>query len=168
VVDESIGVLRSLRDCKPWEDNNFELITSDALKEQFSGLTSYLSIFGAIIGGIALLAAGVGIMNIMLVSVKERTKEIGIRKAVGAKRRWIMMQFIIEAVTLCQLGGLAGIVFGSLFALIIGNMGSLEFTMPTTWILLSLLFCTCMGVFFGAYPAWKAARLDPIDALRYE
>lgn len=168
VVDESIGIMRSLRDCKPWEDNNFELITSDALKEQFSGLTSYLSIFGGIIGGIALLAAGVGIMNIMLVSVKERTKEIGIRKAVGAKRRWIMMQFIIEAVTLCQLGGIAGIIFGSVFAMVIGNMGSLEFALPTTWILLSLLFCTFMGVFFGAYPAWKAAKLDPIDALRYE
>lgn len=168
VTDESIGVLRSIRDCQPGIDNNFELITNEALAEQMSGLTSYISIFGLIIGGIALLAAGIGIMNIMLVSVKERTKEIGIRKAVGAKRSSILLQFIIEAITLCEIGGIAGVIMGSILAAIISNASSMAFALPTSWILLSILFCTLMGVFFGAYPAWKAAKLDPIDALHYE
>jgi putative ABC transport system permease protein len=168
VLDESIGILRTIRNCKPGEQNSFEVTTAEGLEEQFSGLTVYLSVFGMIIGGIALLAAGVGIMNIMLITVKERTKEIGIRKAVGATRNRILMQFLIEAVTLCELGGLIGIIFGSIFASVIGSLGNLSFSLPGQWILLSLLFCTLMGVFFGVYPARKAALLDPIDALRYE
>jgi putative ABC transport system permease protein len=167
-VDEAIGAMRSIRNCKAWEDNSFEVITNEAITEQFAGLTSYLTIFGLIIGIIALVAAGVGIMNIMLVSVKERTREIGIRKAVGAKPLQIMLQFIIEAVTLCCLGGLVGIVLGVIFALILGGMGNLGFSLPIDWILLSIGFCFVMGITFGAYPAWKAAKLDPIEALRYE
>ncbi|MEI6088890.1 MAG: ABC transporter permease [bacterium] len=167
-VDEAIGILRSLRNCKPWEDNSFEVITNEALTEQFASLTSFLTIFGLIIGIIALVAAGVGIMNIMLVSVKERTREIGVRKAVGAKPVQIMLQFIIEAVTLCCLGGFVGIFLGIVFALIIGSLGNLGFALPVGWILLSISFCFIMGITFGAYPAWKAAKLDPIEALRYE
>jgi len=167
-VDEAIGAMRSIRNCKAWEDNSFEVITNEAITEQFSGLTSYLTIFGLIIGIIALVAAGVGIMNIMLVSVKERTREIGVRKAVGAKPLQIMLQFIIEAVTLCCLGGFVGIILGVLFALILGGMGNLGFSLPIDWILLSIGFCFVMGITFGAYPAWKAAKLDPIEALRYE
>jgi len=168
VMDEAIMVFRNLRNCKPWEENSFELVTNEAITEQFQGLTKYLTIFGAIIGFIALLAAGVGIMNIMLISVKERTREIGVRKAVGAKKKWILTQFIVEAITLCQLGGLIGIFFGSMFALIISKIGNLGFALPLFWVALSLVFCTLMGLFFGAYPAWKAAKLDPIEALRYE
>ncbi len=167
-VEEAIGAMRSIRNCKPWEDNSFEVITNEAVTEQFASLTSYITIFGLIIGIIALVAAGVGIMNIMLVSVKERTREIGIRKAVGAKPVQIMFQFIIEAVTLCNLGGLVGIILGVIFALIIGSLGNLGFSLPISWILLSIGFCFAMGIIFGAYPAWKAAKLDPIDALRYE
>jgi putative ABC transport system permease protein len=167
-IDEAIGTMRSLRNCKPWEDNSFEVITNEALTEQFSSLTSFLTIFGLIIGVIALIAAGVGIMNIMLVSVKERTREIGVRKAVGAKPIQIMLQFIIEAVTLCCLGGLVGIVLGIVFAMIIGSLGNLGFYLPVGWIMLSIGFCFVMGVTFGAYPAYKAAKLDPIEALRYE
>jgi len=167
-IDEAIGTMRALRNCKPWEDNSFEVITNEALTEQFASLTSFLTIFGLIIGVIALIAAGVGIMNIMLVSVKERTREIGVRKAVGAKPIQIMLQFIIEAVTLCCLGGLVGIVLGILFAMIIGSLGNLGFYLPVGWIMLSIGFCFVMGVTFGAYPAYKAAKLDPIEALRYE
>lgn len=168
VIDEAVGILRSIRNCKPGEKNSFEVTTAEGLEEQFSGLTVYLSVFGMIIGGIALLAAGVGIMNIMLVTVKERTKEIGIRKAVGATAGRIMTQFLVEAITLCNLGGIFGIVFGMLFSFAIGSLGNLAFSVPTDWVLMSLLFCSLMGVFFGVYPARKAAKLDPIDALRYE
>jgi len=160
--------MRLVRNLKPWEENDFEIETNESIKEQFSGLTKYLQWFGFISGGIALIAAGVGIMNIMLVSVKERTREIGVRKAVGAKRRWIMYQFIIEAITLCQVGGAIGIVVGVIaggaFGLLIGG----TFSIPVGWVVFSVIICTMLGVIFGAYPAWKAAKLDPIEALRYE
>lgn len=167
-VDETIGVLRGIRNVKPGEDNDFEIETNESIKEQFSGLTQYLQIFGLISGGIALIAAGVGIMNIMLVSVKERTREIGIRKAVGAKRSWILFQFIIETITLCQVGGFVGIIMGvgagALFGMAVGvNLG-----IPFDWIAVSIGICTLLGLLFGAYPAWKASKLDPIEALRYE
>src|SRR6185369_10749281 len=100
----------SIRNVKPWEENSFEIQTNESLTQQFSSFTQYLDLFGLIYGGIALLAAGIGIMNIMLVSVKERTREIGLRKAVGAKSNWILLQFVIEAITLCQLGGIIGII----------------------------------------------------------
>ena len=117
---------------------------------------------------IALLAAGVGVMNIMLVSVTERTKEIGIRKAIGAYRRTILGQFIVEAVVLCQFGGLVGIGLGILG----GNLVALAFHFPAVfpldWAGIGFVLCTIIGVGFGVYPAWKAASLDPIVALRYE
>ncbi|MCX8055354.1 MAG: ABC transporter permease [Ignavibacteria bacterium] len=167
-IDEAIGVMRLVRNLKPWEENDFEIETNESIKEQFSGLTKYLQWFGFISGGIALIAAGVGIMNIMLVSVKERTREIGVRKAVGAKRRWIMYQFIIEAITLCQVGGAIGIVVGILAGGAFGLMIGGTFSIPIGWVVFSVIICTLLGVAFGAYPAWKAAKLDPIEALRYE
>lgn len=167
-IDEAIGVMRLVRNLKPWEENDFEIETNESIKEQFSGLTKYLQWFGFISGGIALIAAGVGIMNIMLVSVKERTREIGVRKAVGAKRRWIMYQFIIEAITLCQVGGAIGIVVGILAGGAFGLMIGGTFSIPIGWVIFSVIICTLLGVAFGAYPAWKAAKLDPIEALRYE
>jgi putative ABC transport system permease protein len=115
-----------------------------------------------------LIAAGVGIMNIMLVSVKERTREIGIRKAVGARKSWIMTQFIVEAITLCQIGCLVGILFGIGGAGVLSMLISVKIVFPVAWVIASIIICTLMGVSFGAYPAWKAANLDPIDALRYE
>ena len=167
-MDEAIGLLRTIRNVKPWEENNFELETNKSIGEQFASFTGFLSIFGFVSGAIALIAAGVGIMNIMLVSVKERTREIGIRKAVGAKRFWILLQFIIETITLCQVGGLIGIIIGIGGAWGLGKLIEINIVFPLGWIIISLVICTFLGVFAGSYPAWKAAKLDPIDALRYE
>jgi putative ABC transport system permease protein len=122
----------------------------------------------AVISSIALLAAGIGIMNIMLVSVTERTREIGIRRAVGAKKRNIMTQFIMEAIVLCEVGGAAGVLLG----IAGGNMTAYFFevppVIPVDWVIIGLLICSFVGIVFGTYPAYKAANLDPIDSLRYE
>ncbi len=167
-MDEAIGILRSIRNCKPWEENSFELQTNESLTQQFSSFTQYLDLFGLISGGIALLAAGIGIMNIMLVSVKERTREIGLRKAVGAKSNWILLQFVIEAITLCQLGGIIGIILGFVGGWALSSSIGITAVVPLLWVGVSVGSCTLMGIVFGGYPAWKAANLDPIDALRYE
>jgi putative ABC transport system permease protein len=167
-IDEAIGAMRAIRKVKPWEDNNFELFTNEAISDMFGGFISFLSAIGWITGGFALIAAGVGIMNIMLVSVKERTREIGIRKAVGARKSWIMYQFIIETITLVQIGGFAGIILGIIGASALGGLIGIEAVFPIYWVVASIVICTIMGVAFGAYPAWKAANLNPIDALHYE
>ena len=167
-MDETIGILRTLRNCKPWEANSFEVEDNSSISEQFSDITKYLSFFGAACGAIALLAAGVGIMNIMLVSVKERTREIGIRKAVGAKSTSILTQFLVEAVTLCQVGAFAGILIGVMLGWLFGALLGIQLGIPYLWITFSILICTILGIASGAYPAWKAAKLDPIEALRYE
>ena len=168
VVDEAIGLMRGIRDVQPWEMNSFELETNESLAMQFASITGFLSIFGFVSGIIALLAAGIGIMNIMLVTIKERTREIGIRKAIGARKSWIMTQFITETITLSQIGGFIGIGMGLGLASIFSSMLGLTISIPIDWIIYSILICTFIGVTFGAYPAWKAANLDPIDALRYE
>lgn len=167
-IDETIGQMRNIRNQKPWEENSFEVETNESLADQFGSFTKYLTYFGFISGFIALIAAGVGIMNIMLVSVKERTREIGVRKAVGAKRRWILTQFMIETITLCQIGGLIGITIGVGGAGLLGMAISIKMTFPTDWIIFSIVICTILGLLSGVYPAWKAAKLDPIEALRYE
>ncbi len=167
-MDETIGILRSLRNCNPWENNNFEIEDNSSLSAQFSDLTKYLAFFGIACGVVALVAAGVGIMNIMLVSVKERTREIGIRKAVGAKSKTILFQFIVEAITLCQIGALAGIIIGIFVGAGFGQLVGLSLGIPIDWIIFSILICTILGIVSGVYPAWKAANLDPIEALRYE
>ncbi|MCS6807656.1 MAG: ABC transporter permease [Bacteroidota bacterium] len=169
VIDEAIGVMRTIRNVKPGEDNNFEIETNESLAASFSSLTEYLTTFGFASGAIALIAAGVGIMNIMLVSVKERTREIGVRKAIGATRSNVMSQFVIEAVTLCQIGGIFGILLGLLGGLALSvAMGFQSVSVPLDWLVGSVVICTVLGVLFGSYPAWKAASLDPIEALRYE
>ncbi|MES2766825.1 MAG: ABC transporter permease [Bacteroidota bacterium] len=167
-LDEAIGTLRALRNVKPWEENNFEIETGESLAEQFAGFTGFLSNFGLLAGGFALAAAGIGIMNIMLVTVKERTREIGIRKAIGARSTWILTQFIVEAITLCQLGGIIGIILGIFGGWGLSSLMSLPLSLPVGWIVGSVVICTLIGLCFGAYPAWKAAKLDPIEALRYE
>jgi len=168
VIDEAIGVMRTLRNVKPGEDNNFEIETNESMTNTFASFTDYLTYFGFGCGAIALIAAGVGIMNIMLVSVKERTREIGIRKAIGATRGIIMTQFVIEAITLCQLGGIAGIILGLLGGVALSGALGLNAAVPTTWLVGSVAICTVLGMVFGSYPAWQAASLDPIEALRYE
>lgn len=167
-MDETIGILRSIRNCNPWEDNSFDIADNQALMDQFSSMTQYLSIFGAACGAIALLAAGVGIANMMLVSVKERTREIGIRKAVGAKSSSILLQFLVEAVTLCLLGAFIGIFIGVLIGGVFGKLVGMSLGIPYMWILFSLITCILLGIISGAYPAWRAAKLDPIESLRYE
>jgi putative ABC transport system permease protein len=167
-VDEVTSILRAIRRVRPEEENNFEVVTNDALSGPFASFTRFLTMGGAGIGLIALLAAGVGIMNIMLVSVTERTREIGIRKALGATRRAILAQFLVEAVFLCQVGGLVGILLGVLG----GNGMALAFgispAFPWGWAVGGVLGVTVIALVFGVYPAYKAARLNPIEALRYE
>jgi len=167
-IDEAIGSLRVIRNLKPWEENDFEMDTNETITEQFSSFIGFLTYFGFFSGAIALIAAGVGIMNIMLVSVKERTREIGIRKAIGAKRKWILMQFIVETITLCQIGGLAGIIMGVGGGWALGSMAHMTIVFPVNWLIGAVVLCTVLGLLSGAYPAWKAAKLDPIEALRYE
>ena len=167
-IDETIGIMRTLRNLKPWEANSFEVVTNEAIGEQFASFTNYIAYFGFICGFVALIAAGVGIMNIMLVSVKERTREIGVRKAIGAKKSWILAQFLIESITLCLIGALIGVAMGVIVGGILSSMGSMHVSVPVSWVIVSVLLCSMIGAGFGGYPAWKAANLDPIDALRYE
>jgi putative ABC transport system permease protein len=121
-----------------------------------------------VVSSIALIAAGIGIMNIMLVSVTERTREIGVRRAIGAKKRNIMTQFIMEAIVLCELGGVIGVVLGILGGNVLAYFMKVPPVIPVDWIVLGLLICSIVGVVFGTYPAYKAANLDPIESLRYE
>ncbi len=143
-------------------------ISNDSLIEQFKTFTRAVRIGVAVVSSIALLAAGVGIMNIMLVSVTERTREIGVRRAIGAKRRNIMAQFIMEAVVLCEVGGVIGVVLGILGGNVLAWFMKVPPAIPVDWIVLGLVLCSVVGIVFGTYPAWKAANLDPIESLRYE
>jgi len=167
-IDQTIGAMRIIRNLKPWEDNDFELETNDTISEQFSGLTSFLTVFGMLIGIFTLVAAGIGITNIMLITVKERTKEIGLRMAVGAKRKWILLQFIIETITICQVGGVIGILIGLLVVWIATIFTGMTLIIPIDWISISIIIATVLGLVSGFYPAYKASKLDPIEALRYE
>jgi putative ABC transport system permease protein len=167
-IDDAYGAMRVARNIKPGEENTFDLDTNDTITDQFSGFMTFISVFGFFSGFIALIAAGIGITNIMLVSVKERTREIGIRKAVGAKKRWIMNQFFIETITICQVGGLFGILLGLAGAGILSSAVGLKIVFPITWVVFSIVICTILGLVAGVYPAMKAANLDPIEALRYE
>ncbi len=167
-VEQARGILRALRKVAPGAEDDFEIISNDSVVTQFRGITSNLRTGSAVISSIALVAAGVGIMNIMLVSVTERTKEIGIRRAIGAKKRSIMAQFLCEAVVLSEIGGIAGVALG----IVSGNLLSLLLgvppVLPWDWAIIGLLVCSFVGIAFGTYPAWKAAQLDPIESLRYE
>ncbi|HCR48948.1 MAG TPA: ABC transporter permease, partial [Bacteroidetes bacterium] len=167
-IDESIGIFRAVRRLDAKEENDFEVITNDSVVETFTGFTAYLTIGGAGIGFIALLAAGIGIMNIMLVSVTERTREIGIRKSIGAKKGDILRQFLYEAIFLCQIGGVLGILMGVGTGNILSLMWETPLVVPWGWAFGSVAGVTIIALIFGVYPAWKAANLRPIDALRYE
>ena len=153
----------------PGAEDDFDLVTSDSMIQQFQSVTFAVRTGLAIVSSIALLAAGVGIMNIMLVSVTERTREIGVRRAIGAKRRNIMTQFIMEAVVLCEIGGVLGIVLGMAGANAVAiYLLKLPAAFPLDWALIGLGICSFIGIVFGSYPAYKAAHLDPIESLRYE
>ena len=166
--DLAIGVMRQVRTLDPESPNDFEIFSNDSLIESFNKIAGVVAIGAFVISAIALLASGVGVMNIMLVSVTERTKEIGIRKSIGARKRSILMQFLLEAVVLSVVGGLVGVFCG----VVGGNIGAIllksSMVFPWGWAATGLLVCSAIGVGFGYYPAWKAASLDPIEALRYE
>jgi len=167
-MDRAIGVMRLVRGLKPEDPNDFEVFSNESLIEAFNNIADVVAMGALIVSAIALLASGVGVMNIMLVSVTERTKEIGIRKSIGAKRRNILLQFLAEAVALSLTGGIAGVVVGVVGGNAVALALNTEITFPWLWAAIGLLTCGGIGVAFGLYPAWKAARLDPIEALRYE
>ena len=131
-------------------------------------ITGPIKIGALAVSLVALIAAGVGIMNIMLVSVTERTREIGIRKAVGAKKSSILTQFLIEAIILCLVGGAMGIIIGIGVGNFVGSFLTAQFAIPVDWVILGISMCIIVGLIFGTYPAYKAANLDPIESLRYE
>jgi putative ABC transport system permease protein len=167
-VDQTIGIMRALRKVPPGEENDFEIRTNDQMMEFFDNLTKYVKVVAIAIASISLIVAGVGIMNIMLVSVTERTREIGIRKSIGAKRGDILWQFLIEAVVLSEIGGVIGIFLGLGIGKLVEVATPVPADVPTWTVILGLVFCSAVGMMFGVYPATKAARLDPIEALRYE
>ncbi len=166
--DEVIGILRTARKVPPGEENDFAIFSNESIIRQFNELTYYIRIGTIAISAVALLAAGIGIMNIMLVSVTERTKEIGLRMALGALRQNILLQFISEAVVISLVGGVIGITLGILagnaIAFFLGTAGAVA----VQWIIAGVGVCCLIGVVFGTYPAWKASNLDPIEALRFE
>ncbi|GAB4370515.1 MAG: ABC transporter permease [Calditrichia bacterium] len=166
--DEIRGTMRRIRKIPPGEEDNFAINQQNMLTDLYKKITgtSYLIIF--IIGAISLVVGGIGIMNIMLVSVTERTKEIGIRKAVGATRKNILLQFLSESVTLSSIGGIIGIIIGYLIGQYLLNLIKLDASVSLATIIIGYGFSAMVGIISGMYPAYKAARLNPIDALRYE
>ncbi len=168
VIEKAEGYFRTIRKVVPGEENDFEIWSNESLLTQINDITSGARIGAFVVAAIALLAAGVGIMNIMLVSVTERTREIGIRKAIGAKKINILIQFLIEAIILCLFGGLIGIITGVAIGNFAGSLLNAAAVLPMGWIMLGIMLCIIIGISFGTYPAYKAANLDPIEALRYE
>ena len=167
-LDEVIGVLRAIRKVPPGEENDFEITTNDELMETFGTFTGSIKIFAFSISVIALIVAGIGIMNIMLVSVTERIKEIGIRKAIGATRSHILFQFLTESVFLCQIGGIIGVIFGVAAGNIISLVAKVPAVIPFDWAIYGVISCSIIGIGFGSYPAWRAANLDPVESMRFE
>ena len=166
--DEAIGLMRTIRKLKPGDENDFEIVTSAEMIETFSGFTNGIKIFALSVSIIALVVAGIGIMNIMLVSVTERIKEIGIRKAIGATKQDILTQFLMEAVFLSEFGGVVGILMGVSAGNIVSIIFKIPAIIPFDWAMIGLVVCSVIGIGFGIYPAWKAAQLDPIESLRFE
>lgn len=168
VIESAIGYMRTIRKVPAGGENDFSIFSNDSLIGQVNNITGGIRIGALVVSIIALIAAGIGIMNIMLVSVTERTREIGIRKAIGAKRKNILMQFLFEAIVLCLIGGVIGIVIGVGLGNFAGSFLNAQSAIPIDWILIGLSLCVLVGLIFGTYPAYKAANLDPIEALRYE
>jgi len=167
-IDEVTGIMRVIRKVSPGMENDFEIETNDSLAGTFDQFTFILYAVGFVIGGITLFGAGIGVMNIMLVSVTERTREIGIRKAVGATRKAIVSQFLTETVFICQLGGLIGIALGVLGGNGMALLIDTDPVVPIWAVLMGFLGMFIIALLFGVYPAYKAAQLDPIESLRYE
>lgn len=167
-VSAAIGTMRNVRRLKASEENNFHIRKSDGILQTLKGVTTELRISTIIIAFLTLLSASIGLMNIMLVSVTERTKEIGVRKALGATRFNVLFQFLTEAVIICLLGGFLGIILGILFGVVVSIFIEGQFELPIAWMLVGIVVSIFVGVASGLYPALKASRLDPIESLRYE
>ncbi len=167
-VDEIRDLLRRKRRLANNKPDDFAIFTSDYFLELWHRISGLIFILTFAVAMVALLVGGIGVMNIMLVSVTERTREIGVRKAIGAKRKNILLQFLLESVVLCGFGGVIGVVLGSGLGLSMRLVLSFPATVSVFWVLMALTLCAMIGIGFGMYPAWKAARLDPVEALRYE
>lgn len=166
--DEAISVFRAVRKLSPTEENNFVVEKSDKFAELFIGFLGSITGAASAIGLITLIGAAIGLMNIMLVSVNERTKEVGLIKAIGGKRKNIRQQFLFESLIISLLGAIFGIILGILVGNIFGIILNTGFVIPWLWVIIGILICSVVGFTAGIYPAMKAARLNPIVALRYE
>ena len=168
LVDDAIVVMRNLRQLAPLQENNFGIERSDDLLQRIGNITGTLTIAGFVIGLITILGSSIALLNIMLVSVTERTKEIGIRKALGAKRKSITLQFFTETLLIAQMGAVTGIVLGISLGFVIAKAVKFQFTIPWGVIAIAIIIAVVVSVISGLYPAMKASKLDPVEALRYE
>jgi len=167
-VEEMRELLRRKRRLTNDKPDDFALFTSDYFLDLWNKISGLIFLLMFAVASVGLIVGGIGVMNIMLVSVTERTREIGVRKAIGARRKSILVQFLIEAVTLSAIGGVIGVIFGSGLTLLLRYGLSVPAVLSVFWIISALVMCAMIGIVFGVYPAWKAARLDPVEALRYE
>lgn len=166
--DEVVALLRRARGVPPEEENDFELFSNASIQETFENLSGTIAMASIGICAIALLIGGIGVMNIMLVAVTERTSEIGVRRALGARRRRILSQFVIEAILLTSVGGLLGVLLGGGVAWLVKILVGLPTMVPMWAVVLSMLSAGGVGLLFGIYPAYRASRLDPVEAMRHE